>query len=79
MSQQIACKMLLMKMCIIDVQSQEGERQGICVSAERGHLCLGFAAETCVFCYSPDGSVIHKVLGEPGSERCKFLPGEKRF
>lgn len=34
-----------MKMRIIDVQSQEGERQGMCASEERGYLNLGFAAE----------------------------------
>lgn len=45
MNQQIACKMLLMKMRIIDVQNQKGERQGICASEEKGDLNLGFAAE----------------------------------
>jgi len=38
--------MLLMKMRIIDVRNQEGERQGISASEERGDdLNLGFAAE----------------------------------
>lgn len=35
-NQQIACKMLLMKMRIIDVQNQEGERRGIRGSEETG-------------------------------------------